>query len=96
MRKIGEDDVRLSDLAANLAQLLMRPIEEILKDPELVHDLERRWVDGVAAEIAQEIGVLLQHHDVDAGARQEKAEHHAGRAASGDGALCGDGLRCHA
>ena len=37
-------------------------------------------MDGVAAEVAQEVGVLLEHHDIDAGARQQIAEHHAGRA----------------
>ena len=41
---------------------------------------------GVAAEIAEEIRVLFQHRDIDAGASEEKAEHHAGRAAAGDGA----------
>jgi len=33
--------------------------EEFLEQSELVHDLERRRVDGVAAEIAVEIGVLF-------------------------------------
>ena len=36
-------------------------------------------VDGmnrVAAKIAEEVGVLLQHHDMNAGARQQKSEHH--------------------
>ena len=30
-------------------------------------------MDRVAAEIAQEIGVLLQHDDIDAGAREQEA-----------------------
>ena len=44
----------------------------------------------------REIGVLLQHHDIDAGAGQQEAQHHAGRAAAGDGALGGYGSGCHA
>ena len=44
-------------------------------------------MDRVAAEVAQEVGVLLQHDDVDAGAREQEAEHHAGRPAAGDAAL---------
>src|SRR5437773_2319184 len=55
---------------------------------DLVHDLEGGGMDRVAAEVAQEVGVLLQHDHVDAGARQEQAEHHPGRAAAGDAAAC--------
>ncbi len=95
MGKIGDDDALVADLAGELMHLLMRALEEIVEDAELVHHLKRRGVDGVAAEVAQEIGVLLQHHDIDAGARQQKAEHHAGGTAAGDDALRGDGLRRH-
>ena len=41
-------------------------------------------MDGVAAEVAQEVAVLLQHHDLDAGARQQEAQHHAGEPAAHD------------
>ena len=44
-------------------------------------------MNGVAAEIAEEIGVLLQHHDLNAGARQQESEHHSGGPAAGDAAL---------
>ena len=73
MREIGKDDALVADLSGELAHFLMRALEEIVENAELVHELERRGMDGVAAEIAQEIGVLLQHHDIDAGARQQKA-----------------------
>ena len=36
-------------------------------------------MDGIAAEIAIEIRVLLQYHDVDSGASKEKARHHSRR-----------------
>src|SRR4051812_15556784 len=43
-------------------------------------------MDRVAAEVAQEVGMLFQHDDVDAGAPQQKAEHHAGRTTAHDAA----------
>ena len=44
-------------------------------------------MNRVAAEIAEEVGVLLQHDHVDAGAREQKSQHHPGGAAAGDAAL---------
>ena len=43
-------------------------------------------MDGVAAEVPEEVGVLLENQHVDAGARQEQAEHHPGRPAADDAA----------
>ena len=71
--KSARIDALVADLTRELAHLLMRALEEIVEHAELVHDLERRGMDGVAAEVAQEIGVLLQHHDIDAGAGQQEA-----------------------
>ena len=51
-----------------------------------MHHLERRRMDRVPAEVAQEVGVLLEDEDVDAGAGEEEAQHHAGRPAAGDAA----------
>ena len=70
----------------DVVDLLMRQLEELVEQAELVHHLQRRGMHGVAAEIAQEVGVLFQHRHRDAGARQQKAEHHAGRPAAGDAA----------
>ena len=72
----------------------MRQLQELVQQTEFVHQLERRGMDGVAAKIAQEIAVLLQHDDIDAGARQQKAEHHAGRPAADD-ATGGVDRFCH-
>ena len=88
--KSRERHVVIADLAGEHAQLLMRPLEEVVEQPELIHDLERRGMDGVAAEVAEEIGVLLQHDDLDAGAGEQEAEHHAGRSAAGDATACGE------
>ncbi len=52
-------------------------------------------MDRVAAEVAQEVGVLLQHDRIDPGAGEKKSRHHAGGAAAGDHAACRD-ILCHA
>jgi hypothetical protein len=41
---------------------------------------------GIAAKIPEEVSVFLQHQRVDAGAAEQIAEHHAGRAAADDAA----------
>src|SRR2546427_7180322 len=52
-------------------------------------------MDGVAAEVAKEIGVLLQHHHLDAGTGKQIPQHHAGRAASGDATSRGEDFGWH-
>ena len=93
MGKVGEDDHLVADDAADLAHFLVRQLEKRVEQSELVHHFERGGMDGVAAEVAQEVSVLLQHQDVDAGAGEQEAEHHAGRAAAGNGAGRRDFLR---
>ena len=43
-------------------------------------------MDRVAAKIAQEVGVLFEHKDVDPRAGEQKPQHHAGGATAGDAA----------
>src|SRR5881396_2082183 len=88
MAEVRDGDPLAADDPGQLADLRVRQRQERLEQAELVHDLERGGMDRVAAEVAQEVGVLLQHDHVDAGARQEQAEHHPGRAAAGDAAAC--------
>ena len=95
MGKVGERDGGFADLAAEPLDARMRQLEELVEQAELVHQFQRRGMDGVAAEIAQEIGVLFQHRDGDAGARQQEAEHHPGRSAAGDAAGGFDRRRSH-
>ena len=54
-------DGGVADLPAQPRDARMRQLEEFVQQTELVHQLERRGMDGVAAEVAQEIGVLFQH-----------------------------------
>jgi len=70
--------------------LLMALDEKLVEKAELVHQLEGGGMDGVAAEVAEEVGVFLEDGDVDAGAREEEAEHHAGGASADDAAGSGD------
>ena len=63
--------------AGERAHLAGAEARKALEQAELVHHLERRGMEGVAAEVAQEVGVLLEHGDLDAGAREQQAEHHA-------------------
>ena len=76
-----------ADLRAHRFDPLMRQLQEFIDEAELEHQFERRRMNRVAAEVAEEIGVLLQHHDANAGARQQESEHHPGGAATGDAAL---------
>src|ERR1700760_4266051 len=45
-----------------------------------MHQLEGGGMNGIAAEVAVEIGVLFEHGDLAAGACQQIAGHHPGRA----------------
>src|SRR3954471_12860121 len=91
MAEITDGEGSLADLPGEPAHLGVRQLQKIVDQPELVENLERRRVDGVTAEVAKEIGVLLEDRNVDPGARQEVAEHHAGGSAAGDDAVHGMG-----
>jgi hypothetical protein len=62
----------------------VRQLQERIQQTEFVEQQEGRGVDGVPAEVAEEVDVLLEDDDVHALPREEKPEHHAGRAAAGD------------
>ena len=61
-----------ADLHADVIDLRMRQLEEFVEQAELVHHFERRGMHGVAAEIAQEIGVLFQHRRLRTPARASR------------------------
>src|SRR5580704_14536863 len=90
MAEIDHHEMLGADLSGHRLEFLVRQFQEVVEQTELVHQLERRRMYSVAAEIAEEIGVFLQHHDVDAGAGEEKAEHNSGRSAAGDATGGGD------
>jgi len=65
-------------------------LEKTLKKAQLVHDLERGWVNRIAAEIAQEVRVLLENHNLDACSRQEEPKEHSRRPSSDNAAFDGN------
>ena len=84
MGEIGDAEALVAELALHMGHLLVRQGEELVEQAELGQHVGGRRMDRVAAKVAEEIGVLLQHDHVDAGARQQEARHHAGRPAARD------------
>jgi hypothetical protein len=82
--EVGDRDPRVGDPRGQMVDLVVRPPQELLQEAELVHQLQRRGMDGVAAEIAQEIAMLLEHERGDAGPREQQPRHHPRRPAAGD------------
>ena len=76
MSEIEHLQARVTDLNGEPLEFLMRYFEELVEQTELIHQLERRGMYGVAAKIAEKIGMLLQNDHVDAGAGEKKAQHH--------------------
>src|SRR3954447_25947627 len=64
----------------------MRELQALIDQSQLVHHLQCRGMHGVAAKIPEEIIMLFQNHDIDAGASEKIAEHHAGWPATDDAA----------
>src|ERR1700692_4150822 len=93
MGKVADGDGEIVNGSSDLQKLLMRDAQEIVEKAELVHQLEGGRVNGVAAEIAEEVGVFFEDEDFDASAGEKEAEHYAGGAASCDAAGCWCGLR---
>ena len=87
MAEIDHLNVFGADLRGQRFDLLMRQLQEFIDQAKFDHQFERRGMNRVAAEIAEEIGVLLQHDHVDASTSQQEPQHHSGGAAAGDAAL---------
>src|SRR3546814_15080623 len=65
----------------------MIAFEQLTQQPEFVEELERRGMDRVAPEIAEEIGVLFEHDRLDPGAREQQPRNHPRRPAADDANL---------
>ena len=57
MREVGGRQPFVVDLRVEMASFAMRPVQERFEKSEFVHHLERRGVDGVAAEVSQEFSM---------------------------------------
>jgi len=82
--EVGDGDGEIVDDGADFAELLMGDAEEIVEEAKFVDELEGGGMNGVAAEIAEEVGVFFEDEDIDAGAGEEEGEDHACGAAAGD------------
>src|SRR5262249_53750317 len=76
--EVGDRDRLASDVAGELTGLLVRALQERLQKSEFVHHFQGRGVDGVAAEVPEEVAVLFEDEDIHAGAGEQIAEHHPG------------------
>ena len=64
--------------------LAVRHSRELGCQPQFVEQAQGAGVHGVAAEVAQEVGVLLHDRDVHACAGQQQSQHHPRGSATGD------------
>src|SRR5262245_36374856 len=71
----------------------MRQSQEFIEHPQLVHQLQRGGMDGVAAKVAEEVRVLFEHDHLNACAGEQQPEHHSGGAASNNTTSFSDLLR---
>src|SRR5436190_3598485 len=74
--------------ASQLADFLMRLFQEFVEQAELMHQLERRRMNCVAAKIPVEIGMLFKDSDGHASSREQVTGHHTCRPAAYDHAAC--------
>jgi hypothetical protein len=81
--------LRITDQTREPINLAMRLFEKVVDEPQFIYQCEGRGMDGIAAKVAQEIAMFLEHDDVNAGPREKEAEHESTRTAAGDAALGG-------
>ncbi len=86
MREVGDGDQRLAEIAGERRHLLMRALQKRFEHAEFVHHGERRRMNRISAKVAQKVGVLLEEHGRNAGAREEQCCHHSRRSAADDAA----------
>src|SRR5215470_5241907 len=89
MCEIREPHQLIANYARKTSRFLMRQFEKLVEQAELPDDLERRGVNGIAAEIAEKIRMLLKDHHLNAGVREQEAQHHSGGPAASDAATGG-------
>ncbi len=74
--------------------LRMGEREEFFEEAKLVEEFEGGGMDGVAAEVAEEVFVLFKDSDSDALTREKEAEHNTGGASADDAAGSGKRIVC--
>ena len=90
MAEIGDGKRLTADDEGEVGDLLVREGEKGFEDAQFVHDVEGGGMDGVAAEVAEEVFVFFKDGDVDALTGEQEAEHDAGGASADDAAGGGE------
>src|SRR5215831_21174472 len=62
----------------------MRALQKLLEQAQLMHGFKSRGMDRVTAEVAQEVRMLFENHNIDSGTCKQKAKHHASGTSSRD------------
>src|SRR5205807_7834207 len=70
--------------SAQFSQFLMRLFQKFVEQAELMHQLQRRWMNGIPAEITKEIGMFFQNDYGHARPGKQIPSHHPGRTAAND------------
>ena len=84
MPEVGSLECKISDYPANRCQLLVRQLQKVVQEVQLIEKLQRGRMDGIAPEITEEIAMLLEHDHLHTGASQQIAQHHPCGAATDD------------
>jgi len=92
--EVGQADHSLVGHRSQLRDTLLGHLREPSAQTKLVEHVERGGMDRVAAEVAEEVIVLFEHEDLDAGAGEEESKHRARRSATDD-AAGGRVVLCH-
>src|ERR1700683_3161040 len=87
MREVGDFEYFAAHLAGDFTHFLMRTLQELLQDAQFMHQFEGGRMNGIAAKVAQKIGVLLEYNDFNACACQQKTEHHSSWTSAHDAAF---------
>src|SRR5262249_12409147 len=88
-------DAILAHETRQTIDFVMGNAEKLLKQAQLIHQLESGWMDGVATEVAQKVSMLLQHRHAHPGARQQKTKHHSRRPTTGNATSYFDRVWAH-
>src|ERR1700676_170029 len=77
VRKVRNGYGFVTDLPGKLAYFLMWTSKEVFQQAQFVDHVQRRRMHSVAAEVAQEVGMLFKNDYVNAYSCEEKTQHHA-------------------
>ena len=84
MPKVRDIALLTCDPQPDLLDFAVLDRQQLIEPAELVEQIECRGMYGVSAKIPEEVLVLLQHRDLDAGTREQHASEHPGGASAHD------------